>query len=319
MPDEAPCEGVVIEAHSISRNAALSKIARNQQVYQPNADPFTTKRAEGEPQLTLRYIRQATTFTGFCSEHDSSVFRPIDLGEIAPTREQIFLLHYRSLCRELYVKRTTLQTNELRREADRGRPREFQDKLQRRVTNDALSIRDALDTLDQEKAKCDASLTKRNFDLLQGAFVRFRKTPSLACAGYTQPIFDFAARELQNPDDMSVPFVNLSFTLLPDEDGGVAVFSWFQEADTVCRQFVQSFLRLDDARKSDALVQFVFDSFENFAAQPDWWDEMSDSAKNALKMNMWNGSPMALWYDTASLMPMDIRYADWGVETTGWF
>ena len=267
----------------------------------------------------MRYIRQATTFTGFCSLHDSSVFRPIDRGDIAPTREQTFILHYRSLCRELYVKRTLPKTNELRREADRGKPKDFQDRLQRKVTNDALSIQDAIDTLEQEKAKCDVSLMTGNFGLLRGAFVRFRKTPSIACAGYTQPIFDFEARELQNPDDMSVPFVNLSFTLLPNEDGGVAVFSRFQEADTVCRQFAHSFLRLHDARKSDALVQFVFDSFENSAVQPDWWDELSDRAKDALKMNLWNGSPMALWYDTASLMPVDIRYADWEVETTGWF
>lgn len=45
-----------------------------------------------------------------------------------------------------------------------------------------------------------------DFSVLQGAFVRFRKTPSVACAGYTQPTFDFGGSEIQNMDDMTTPF-----------------------------------------------------------------------------------------------------------------
>jgi hypothetical protein len=319
MPGNAQCSGKVIEAHSISRNAALTRIARDQKVYQVDANPFTIAKAEGEPQLKLEYIKSATTFTGFCSPHDSTLFRPIDQGGITPTREQTFLLHYRSLCRELYVKRPTLETNELLREADRGKPVPFQQMVQGLVTARSVSIKDALGQLEKDKATCDQALTTGDFSVLQGAFVRFRKTPALACAGYTQPTFDFAGNEVQNITDMSTPFLNLSFTLLPDDVGGVAVFSWLPDADSVCRPFVQNFMALDEDRKSDALVQYIFDSFENFAAEPAWWEGLPDTAKDELKLNALNGTDMSLWYDSATLIPSTTRYADWDVETTGWF
>lgn len=319
MPGNAQCSDKVIEAHSISRNAALTKIARDHQVYQIDGNPFTIAKAEGEPQLKLEYIRSATTFTGFCSAHDSTLFRPIDQGGISPTREQAFLLHYRSLCRELYVKRPTLATNELLREADRGKSVRFQQMVQGFVTARGVSIKDALGQLEKDKATCDQMLTTRDFSTLQGAYVRFRKTPTLACAGYTQPTFDFAGGEIQDIADMSTPFLSLSFTLLPDDTGGVAVFSWLPDADAVCRRFVESLMRLGDDRMSDALVLYIFDSFENFAAQPEWWESLPDTAKDDLKWNALNGTDMAFAYDSATLIPSSTRFADWDVETTGWF
>ena len=319
LAGNAQCSGTVIAAHSISRNAALTKIARDHKVYQMDVDPHRIANAEGEPQLKLEYIKSATTFTGFCSEHDRDLFRPIDQGNVIPTREQALLLHYRSLCRELYVKRPTLKTNALLREADRGKSVGFQQMVQGRVTMNKVSITDALGQLAQDKTACDQALASADFSVLQGAFVRFRKTPSLACAGYTQPTFDFAGSEIQDMDDMTTPFLNLSFTLVPDVVGGIAVFSWLTNADAVCRPFVRSFMAVNDDRKSDALVQYVFDSFENFAAEPEWWEGLAETAKNELKLNAMNGTPIALWYDTGSLIPSTSRYADWEVESTGWF
>jgi hypothetical protein len=105
MPGNAQCTGKVIEAHSISRNAALTRIALNQKVYQLDISPHTIAKSKGQPNLKLQYIKSATTFTGFCSPHDAVLFKPIDQGGLTPTPEQALLLHYRSLCRELYVQR----------------------------------------------------------------------------------------------------------------------------------------------------------------------------------------------------------------------
>jgi hypothetical protein len=318
MPGNAQCGGAVIEAHSISRNAALTGIARDQKVYQLDTNPFTIKKAEGMPQLKLEYIRLATTFTGFCSPHDAALFRPIDQGGITPTREQAFLLHYRSLCRELYVKRPTLETNEQLRETDKGRPVQFQRMVQGLVDARNVAVNDALTQLEQDKATCDQALNAKDHSVLEGAYVRFRKTPSLACAGYTQPTSDFAGNEIQDISDMSKPFLNLSFTLLPDTTGGIAVFTWFKGADAVCRPFVQSFLALSDSRKSDALVQYVFDSFENFAAEPVWWEGLPEAARDELKFSSLNGTDMSFGLDGAALIPGATRYADWEVDSQGW-
>jgi hypothetical protein len=229
------------------------------------------------------------------------------------------LLHYRSLCRELYVQRPTIETNELLREADRGKSIELQEFVQGLVSARKVSIEDTLKQLESDKATCDQALSTKAFSILNGAFVHFRKTPSLACAGYTQPTFDFAGNEVHDITDMSKPLSKLSFTLLPDSLGGIAVFSWLPSADAVCRPFVKSFMALDDARKSDSLVQYVFDSCQNFAAEPTWWEGLSDSAKDQLKLLSLNDTDLNFRPDGTALIPNPTtRYAEWEVDSTGW-
>jgi hypothetical protein len=53
-PGNEQCSGKVIEAHTISRNAALTKIAREHQVYQLDGNPFTIAKAEVIPPIDAR-------------------------------------------------------------------------------------------------------------------------------------------------------------------------------------------------------------------------------------------------------------------------
>ncbi len=313
------CTGKVIRAHTISRSVALSRIARAGKVYQLDTNPFTIRKHEGEPQLTLENIASATTFTGFCSPHDNQLFDPVDKGSLTPTPEQALLLHYRALCRELYVKSPNVETNELLRDADRGKSVSIQQMVQGYVSARGMAIAESLAQLESDKAVCDQAILNQDFSVLKGAFVRFRKTPTLACSGYTQPTCDFNGSEIQDIADMSKPCFNLSFTLLPNDNGGLAVFAWLPDADGPCRKFVQSFMNLDAGRKSDALVQYVFDSFENFAAEPQWWEYLAAEAKDGLKMLLLNWTEISFAVDSSTLIPGSTRFADWEVETVGWF
>jgi hypothetical protein len=117
---------------------------------------------------------------------------------------------------------------------------------------------------------------------------------------------------------MSKPFLNLSFTFVPNGNGAIAVFTWLDNADVPCRAFVQSFMNLADRRKTDALIQYVFDSFENFAAQPGWWEGLADDAKSELRITLMNWTGASLAVDSATLIPGAVHYADWGVGSTGW-
>jgi hypothetical protein len=313
-----PCSGQVIRAHSISESAALARIARVGKVYQLNTNPFAIQKSQGEPQLKLENIAAATTFTGFCSSHDHQLFKPIDQGSLSPTREQAFLLHYRALCRELYVKRPNLDTNELLRDADRGRPVSIQAMVQGYVAARRVAIVESIKQMESDKQICDQAILVSDYGFLRAGYIRFCKTPTLACSGYTQPSFDFSGAEVQDLADMSKPCLNLSFTLLPNDHGGIAVFAWLDSADSICRTFVQSFMSTTNDRKSDALVQYTFDSFENFAVQPDWWENLPSDAQADSKMKMLNWTDLTVGIDPGTLIPGLIRFTDWEVEATGW-
>jgi hypothetical protein len=50
-------------------------------------------------------VRKATTFTGFCEFHDTTIFRPIEVYDYTPgNKEQEFLFAYRALAKEYYTK-----------------------------------------------------------------------------------------------------------------------------------------------------------------------------------------------------------------------
>jgi hypothetical protein len=311
------CAEKVIRAHSISRSAALTKIARAGEVYQLDANPFSIEKSKGNVPIKLVNIASATTFTGFCSAHDNSLFKPIDKEILTPTKEEVLLLHYRALCRELYVKQPIPDTNELLRELDRGRPKEFQAMVQGLVNARGAAVKESLQQLEADKGRCDDAITKGDYNALRGACILFRRVPSLACSGYAQPSFDFAGTTLQDFRDMSKPYLNCSFTLLPNGGGGIAVFAWLDAADAICRPFVQSLFAVPDDRKSDALVQFTFDSFENFAAQPDWWEHLPDVSQAALKRRALNWTDMG-GVDSRTLIPDSNRYADWEIDSYEW-
>jgi hypothetical protein len=94
------CAQPAIRAHSIQNRQTIALLAENDHVmaWQPRF-------SEGGPDIALRRIgrNEASTFTGFCSLHDSSLFRPLDMKPLdVDDQEQLFLLAYRAITCELH-------------------------------------------------------------------------------------------------------------------------------------------------------------------------------------------------------------------------
>jgi hypothetical protein len=53
-------------------------------------------------------VRTASTFFGFCSRHDTEMFRPVEYGHRGLTNENCFLLSFRALAYEVIMKRCAL-------------------------------------------------------------------------------------------------------------------------------------------------------------------------------------------------------------------
>jgi len=50
-------------------------------------------------------INNASTFTGFCSEHDNTIFSKVEKETFLGSQEQCFPVAYRALARELCTKK----------------------------------------------------------------------------------------------------------------------------------------------------------------------------------------------------------------------
>lgn len=95
------CASTAIRAHSVQNAQALDLLAHHGHV-----KGITVSFAGAEPSLSFSDVgrNRATTFEGFCANHDSKLFLPIDSSPLDPANsEQLFLYAYRSVARETHA------------------------------------------------------------------------------------------------------------------------------------------------------------------------------------------------------------------------
>jgi hypothetical protein len=84
------CDKTAIRAHSIQNARTLDLIVADNHVI-----ALRPRASQNGIEINFESVgrNNASTFTGFCSQHDSDIFAPIDKGTLDPTnREQLFLL-----------------------------------------------------------------------------------------------------------------------------------------------------------------------------------------------------------------------------------
>ncbi len=65
---------------------------------------------QSAPFLILKGIKEASTFMGFCSEHDKAIFKPIELRPLEQDDpEQALVFYIRSICYEYAQKRRSFE------------------------------------------------------------------------------------------------------------------------------------------------------------------------------------------------------------------
>lgn len=99
-----PCQGKIINAHTVSKSGSLKHISRNGHIYTflLTLEKFIQAKDKAKNLQELTGINKASTFTGFCKTHDRILFSPIENDDFIATKEQVFLLSYRALSREIY-------------------------------------------------------------------------------------------------------------------------------------------------------------------------------------------------------------------------
>lgn len=99
------CNNNAIKSHALQKNGILKQISEKNHIHQFSTVPLFEQEKKGEFQLTRTGINKAYTFIGFCPEHDTSIFNPIELKNFQIESENsIKLFSYRALCQEIRRK-----------------------------------------------------------------------------------------------------------------------------------------------------------------------------------------------------------------------
>lgn len=281
------CSGNVVKSHTVPKSRSLQRIAREGHVYSyPPKNLLRNRTLRNLKALDpeLLGINRASTFSGFCSRHDSTIFAPLETHLFSGSLEQCFLIGYRALSREIYNKHGQRNiVTSIRNYADRGKSYEEQVEIQNYYKEYQEAMKTGIYGLNYHKSICDTILENRDFSAVQAYIIELEDLPPVMCSGGFYPERDFDGINLQNIMDGNIWDI-LYFVSFYDGERGIVAFSWLSNSDKACRPFIESLNALSDEFVTSALLRCFFTSCDNIHIKPDWWETLpSEIRKSAIQ------------------------------------
>jgi hypothetical protein len=241
----------IIKAHTVQRSGGLTRIARQGHVY--TLDPGGAELAKTS-MLSPRLIgvNNASTFTGFCNFHDTKTFEPVEKRPFKGNEQQVFLLGYRALCRELFMKRGMVEHLASIKNFDKGADIGKQIWWQHFVSTIERGEQSSLRHLERYKfSSYDPCLVSDNYSDVYYYIVRIGITPDFLCSGTIFPDYDFCGRRLQTLTNLDEVPQLITFSIIATENGGAAILSWVGQTQAGL-DLIKSFDSLRDEEISHA-------------------------------------------------------------------
>ncbi len=265
--DHDTCDGVIIRSHTIQKKRALKEIEGPKGHvwgFVPNMNLDLSKDA-----LILDKIgiNEASTFFGFCKSHDNNLFHIIDDLDFIPTDEQVFMLTYRTIAREVYTKiasnKTSMiskeiidETNNLFKEIMKGNLNAMNFGTERGLLYSLIEIN-----------KMYNSLKRNDFSKICYLVIKTKNFSNVMTSGAITPEYDYDENQI---NDFTKTFHWISLNIFTDDKNGLIVFSWLK--DPKSEQFVNSLIQQNDFMNK--IVEIAFRHIENTYFSKEWWDSL---------------------------------------------
>lgn len=277
-----------ISSHSIQR-AALSELSLNGKIYTrmiPRAGFVTKKIKSMDDAPVLVGISDASTFHGFCKNHDSIGFAPIELHPIAPTDEQAALLHFRAVCFGLHT------LNSLRG---------FGHRSLSSIGAHSGAIRRWLNLRDKEteiayksyllfKDRMANWIKTRDFSDIRWICFRLKSRSPISCASQIEVPIDFSGKPLRYKRQFVVGEVTMSVVpnqLGKPELGSSVLIAWMHADITSKINSMFNYLWSLGAQAASLHLSLMACQMcqDNTYISPSWWNGLKDSEKEIFIQN----------------------------------
>ena len=240
----------------------------------------------------------------------------MDQQAFTASKEQVFLLAYRALCREIFEKRVAAETFAALRDERPGSTRSQQEAAREYLTHIREGALLGLSDLDREKAIFDEAILSGRLDGVRALVLTISSTPDVLCSAAASVESDFAGRRLQNLADLNVPIEGTYFSSIPTDGGGALILAWLSQSEAP-RKLATALMGMPGRDVPHAVVRFMFEHSENLCISPDWWESLSGSAKASLVRRQANGVAPAL-HQPDSLQDDGLRVVDWNITGNVW-
>ena len=272
--DKNICSGKIAQSHRLQKNGKLSFIEEN---YKGNNAIFTPTSCELDingqhTDLIPIGKSKASTFSGFCSLHDKSIFKPIeDLDFNSKSKEQLFLHSYRAFAHSYHIQRQMLKAyqtdSEFTQDMDIICRREFIDGYEIGV-NEGNNMKEYLNN----------NLSFKNFDSLSYFFNVLDGIYPIASSGTISPRFSIYGVPINNHIDSRIPYSDIMFTLFPYNSGTLAIIA-VKNDDNKGLILLNELTKITQEQLVLVLSTFLTFYAENTFFSPSIWIKMSSNER----------------------------------------
>ncbi|SDD08719.1 SEC-C motif-containing protein [Bradyrhizobium brasilense] len=281
-PSADPCSPTITKAHTVQKKGGLASIAEAGHVLTVKPSMKEMIETDGNPQPRKIGVNNASVFPGFCSRHDTTLFKPIEGKSLSLTKDTAFLFSYRAIAYERFAKEAQLRSTDIQRDADCGHPFWKQAMIQMHLATVVAGIKIGMRDMDLWKSQFDERLLSGARDDFHFVAVRFDQVLPVVACGAFHPEFDLQGKPLQQLGREGVDFDHVTVTVTTFEAQTIVVFGWIGADDGPAKALAESFAAVDDARKADALVRLLFIHTDNLFLRPSWWEALPEAHRQAL-------------------------------------
>ena len=283
------CSNRIIKAHTIQRAGGLRTIAENGHVVSGKRGFEKIFKNDGELVPDLIGIGDASTFMGFCSFHDNSLFEPIESHAYSLDHEAAFLLAFRALAYEYLTKKNSIRSIELQREMDRGKDFPTQGAIQQSLHVFLAGSLRGLQDLRNWKSDYDQRFREKNYGSAPHYAVEFEGVLPFVCSGAFHPEVDFHGNRLQIISRGNATFEHVCVNVSAVGPKSFIAFGWTGAKGGPAERFVESFRAVTSSEKANAALILAVEQLENTYFTPSWWNALTASSRNHLIERMRSG------------------------------
>ena len=300
------CDGQIVKAHSISKGANLSAIAKNGHVIQYQTNIKEMNKNGGKLVATKVGIGDASTFNGFCAAHDRTLFSCIENEAFTGRPDQCLAIAYRTLSREAYGKDSAAQMRSILRDADKGLH-----PLQQRLMQDWLAVMETHNAAAQKELRhthslLSLALSTGNTSALRSMVIQFRSELPFMLAGAWSPFTDLKGVHLQYGGlDELLEQIFISTFARPGT--GYICVSWVDKPGAPGKVIADQIRSLPTDVQANACMQLGVKHIENAFFSPNWFEALTNPQRAQLDRLAANGMD-AMGSPPASPIRLDLIF-----------
>ncbi len=267
------CANEAIRAHSIQNAKVLDLLVERDHVI-----GFALKRSKDAPprsEFRLLGRNEASTFTGLCTDHDGEIFRLLDTKPLVlSNREQLFLIAWRSVTRELHVTMAAAHSAHATLtwgvETKRTVPSEDSYAVQE-ATKAAIK---SYGTYLYRRENYDLPLVRREFAHIHHDVVTLSHAqPTLAVSAL------FSIHEIEM--NGYIPRVVLNVIPIDTRETAV-ILSYTSKDRRRSKNFLEPILKAKGEEQKLAISRLVIGRVENFVLAPTFFNTWSEKRRQAV-------------------------------------